>query len=411
MFGVPASFDFGSPGEAFFPLLPDPPMGSVAWMTAAAPLPNFHLMDRRKKSKDWNDLVQEIVADGSGANQEENRKNSKSGSGGTREKVSSSNDPCSPDKGRKTTKDARHEEHGLRTPQKTPTRLPAGWHQSAPETPYSAVATPKMKKEVAGTPPSGPAMLQKHLRNDIEVALLAKSVPLLSLALCRSHGCGDDHCIHEAVRRQNLKALSFLLESSVTMKVDAHCVGRRALHLAIQQCMSEDDVSYKMLEALLSAGASPDFCAGDDVSLGAPLHIATKRGCLAVVALLLSSGAEPNIKDGNGHTPLHIICRQLTFHPGFVEEKVINLLLAHGACPAAEDNLGHEAGDYAHNLCLRKKLQRASQWWVRRNLMQASGQRDVCEARGASDERVQVPWLLPEIFDSIAGFVVSDVAQ
>jgi hypothetical protein len=315
----------------------------------------------------------------------------------------------SPEKHRKGSKDtARHEEPlelGLRTP-KTPLQLPAGWlnaPEATPKTPKSNIlATPKIKKEVAGTPPSGPAMLQKRLRDDIEVALLTRSVPLLSLALLRSHCCGENHSVHEAVRRQNFKVLSFILQSQSATQADVHCQGRRPLHGAIQQCMSKDDVGYKMLEALLAVGACPDFCEGDEPSLGAPLHMAAKRGCFAVVALLLSYGADVNIRDANNHTPLHMVCRHVTFQPGYAEEKVAGLLLSHGASPVAIDSLGHMPGDYAHDVSLSCMLQRAAQWWARQQLALAVGGRDLGESRGLAGERVQVPWLLPEIFGAIA---------
>jgi hypothetical protein len=252
--------------------------------------------------------------------------------------------------------------------------------------------TPKVKKEVAETPPSGPAMLQKHLRDDIEVALLARSVPLLSMALLRGHCCGEDHSLHEAVRMQNLKALHFLLQITPAAQVDLHCRGRRPLHHAIVHCMSKDDIGYKMLEALLSSGASANFCDGDDPSQGAPLHQATERGCGAAMELLLAHGADPNARDENDCTPLHKSCQRL-FKIGFVEEKVVNLLLAKGACPVATDSLGREPADYAHDRGLLHKLQKASQRWARQQMNLTAGQ--------SASEETRVPWQLPEIFDFV----------
>ena len=77
------------------------------------------------------------------------------------------------------------------------------------------------------SPPSCPIVHKKRLQDDIDLALQRKSLPLLSLTLLRGHSCGDNHGIHEAVRRQHMGALEFLLQCSSKGDVDRHCHGRR----------------------------------------------------------------------------------------------------------------------------------------------------------------------------------------
>jgi ankyrin repeat protein len=263
----------------------------------------------------------------------------------------------------------------------------------------SVTETPKAKKEIISTPPSGPAMLQRRLRDDIEAALCRKSLPLLSLALLRSHCCSADHCVHEAVKRQHVKALQFLLQhSSCLSQVDDHCNAMRPLHTAILHSMSKDGAGFQMAEVLLSFGASANYYRGDDPSLGAPLHVAAKRGNVAMVALLLAHGADPNAHDANGQTPLHMSCRRMGFQSDGVGDQVARLLLSHGANPVRVDALGLSPSDCAHTAGMRQLLRQATKSWAQQQLAPARG-----AVHGCVDQ--QVPWILPEILDALASFL------
>jgi ankyrin repeat protein len=60
---------------------------------------------------------------------------------------------------------------------------------------------------------------------------------------------------------------------------------------------------------------------------------AVRRGDVQEVARLLAAGADPNVKDLDGHTPLHIAAEQC-------RADIAELLLRHGADPNARDNQG-----------------------------------------------------------------------
>mmetsp|Transcript_31681 Transcript_31681/g.67332 ORF Transcript_31681/g.67332 Transcript_31681/m.67332 type:complete len:355 (+) Transcript_31681:70-1134(+) len=266
-----------------------------------------------------------------------------------------------------------------------------------------SMETPEAKKRSINTPPSGPMMLQKRLEDDIEAALLRGSLSLLSLALLRGHCCGQDHCVHEAVRRQNVRALEFLLQRDV-QDVDAHCCGRRPLHLAIQACMVEGDAGYKMAELLLQHAARPNLQCGDDWSVDAPLHEATKRGCAAAVALLLRYGADPNAADMNSYTPLHVACRQTPFQFGTHHGEVVQLLLRHGAVPYHTDLFGLAPLQYAHDGSLRRRLIQAEQAWSRRALALARGRSCVGGGQGEDEARI-ICCSIHELFEAIIHFL------
>jgi ankyrin repeat protein len=46
------------------------------------------------------------------------------------------------------------------------------------------------------------------------------------------------------------------------------------------------------------------------------LHFASGAGCLEVVAFLLQLGADPNIQDSGGHTPLYRVANECGSEPG-----------------------------------------------------------------------------------------------
>lgn len=153
---------------------------------------------------------------------------------------------------------------------------------------------------------------------------------------------------------------------------------------------------------MLAAGASPNFLPGDDRRLGAPLHIAAKRRSTAPTALLLAYGADPNAQDDHLLTPLHVCCgqRQVNFQRAFLEQDIAGLLLTYGACPVTPDQLGLLPTDYAREIVLRQKVQRAVQVWWRRSVALSVGRASIAGERPGA-ERVQVPWALPEILEAV----------
>lgn len=339
--------------------------------------------------------------------------------GGQKRSKDSPRPPGSPVKERKMSKDSQDRidsfdelprfELQTSQPPSTPQMKPQLPHlRQAPSTPQmplrlpaenvAMTPTPKNKKEIFASPPAGPVrpFARKASADDIEVALLARSLPLLTMALQRSHCCGEDHSVHECVNLANLKALHFILQSIPAVQADLHCRGQRPLHRAITKIMHKDDVGYKMLEVLLRNGAQANFCEGDDPDLGSPLHMAAERGCIASMSLLLAYGADPNFQNKEGHTPLHRCCLQL-FHEDFIEE-VAKLLISHGACPVITDLCGHEPASYVLELGLRQKLRKAAQLWSRQQLVLAVG-----KTGGAST--VDGVQLLPEILEAITDWL------
>ena len=77
------------------------------------------------------------------------------------------------------------------------------------------------------------------------------------------------------------------------------------------------------------------------LGLWAPLHYLAHRGLTFGIACLLNNGADPNIIDSEGRTPLHIIARK------GVGKNQVNMLIEHGADMNARDNYQRTPRDYA----------------------------------------------------------------
>jgi len=260
------------------------------------------------------------------------------------------------------------------------------------------------------TPPSHKRVSVKRTQDEIAAALRSNCLPSLTFALLQGHSCNQDHVMHEAVRQQQVAALEFLLLKADPKGIDAHCSGRRPLHLAVQTCMTEGDSSFQMIELLMQHGARAEPVLGDAPNLDSPLHIATKRGCTAAVKLLLAYKANPDIADAHGHTPLHIVCRQCPYACGVFHQKVVKELLAHGACPFKADLTGKQPTYYTTDNNLTQMLREAEQDWFRHALetLRLSLQRSARSGQerfGASTEVLSECLELPELFEMVIGFL------
>ena len=88
---------------------------------------------------------------------------------------------------------------------------------------------------------------------------------------------------------------------------------------------------------LITQGANPDI---SDKSGITPLHVAAEQGNTEIcVQLIKEANAHINAIDQHGATPLHYACYQRHRH-------IAKLLISHGSCSTAEDNSGLFAGTY-----------------------------------------------------------------
>ncbi|MHC4663824.1 MAG: ankyrin repeat domain-containing protein [Planctomycetota bacterium] len=116
---------------------------------------------------------------------------------------------------------------------------------------------------------------------------------------------GEDRTpLHWAVDGAYIEAVRLLLE----YKTDIDSVddkGRTPLYNAIaKEELTRTDID--ILKLLLSSGADPSIAASADYDKRTPLHLAIGLQYTILVMMLIENGADPNIKNLEGETALHM---------------------------------------------------------------------------------------------------------
>jgi len=232
------------------------------------------------------------------------------------------------------------------------------------------------------------------MQDDINQAVEEHSVQLLRAALQRRHGCKEEHSLHEAVRQAHMKAIRLLLHNHAEPNARCSCLDRGCqfpLQLAVTGAgfVRESD-RYQAVELLLRAGARPSAHRKNDEA-NTPLHDAIRRGDFDIASLLLRYEADPNIVNGFGETPLHMVLHQEGgFVPIAILRSAAEALLAAGASPLVLDSSGIVPAAIALDADLRLLISRWSAWWRCRTLAWV-------HSRGSHPFRQFMPELLLQV--------------
>jgi ankyrin repeat protein len=155
---------------------------------------------------------------------------------------------------------------------------------------------------------------------------------LLSVAPAAAQNFSDGYKFLQAIEKSDQAEVKRLLAKSATM-IDSRDVsdGHTGLHTVVQR----RDAPW--LRYLLTEGANPNIA---DKSGMTPLALAAQIGWTDGVAILASKGARADVSNDTGETPLIAAVHKR-------DVAMVRMLLAAGADPDRSDNSGRTARDYA----------------------------------------------------------------
>lgn len=167
-------------------------------------------------------------------------------------------------------------------------------------------------------------------RVGLALAALAWAGVLAAPAAAQTYS--DGYKFLQAVEKQDQGEVESLISKSPTI-VDTRDLtdGHTALHIAIKKH------AFRWLSYLLGKGANPNLADKHGVT---PLMLASEMGDVDSVSALAQSGARVDEANDTGETPLisAVHARDIP---------MIRVLLAAGADPDRADNSGRNARDYA----------------------------------------------------------------
>lgn len=160
----------------------------------------------------------------------------------------------------------------------------------------------------------------------------AAGAALLAAAPAGAQLYSDGYKFLKAVEEENQAEVTALLQENATV-IDARDVttGRTALHIAAE------NREYSWLSYLLGKGANPNIADKNGVT---PLMLASQMGFVEAVNALAQSGAEVDTPNNTGETPLISAVHRRDI-------AMLRVLLLSGADPDRADNSGRSARDYA----------------------------------------------------------------
>ena len=149
-------------------------------------------------------------------------------------------------------------------------------------------------------------------------------------------GIDDRTPLHMAADRGLLEVTRILIERGANINA-RDSSGRTPLHPTFRDISGTfDDTYFDVMRYLLEYGIDVD--AQSNTEHSTPLHLASYHGGFKVVRLLLNHGADTNMRNENGRTPLHGALVEMTDDLEDCYFDAVRSLLEHGADVHAVDH-------------------------------------------------------------------------
>ena len=179
-------------------------------------------------------------------------------------------------------------------------------------------------------------------RNWARVGILSLAA-LSSIAVAQIGGISDGYKFLKAVRERDATIVTNMVEepgASSLINTRDQSSGETALHIVTQR---RDPV---WLRFLLAKGANPNIA---DRKGTTPLQLAAQLGFVEGVEILAERGAAVDVPNSTGETPLIAAVHRR-------DGPLVRLLIAEGADADRADNSGRTARDYARLMGARSDL-------------------------------------------------------
>lgn len=156
--------------------------------------------------------------------------------------------------------------------------------------------------------------------------------------------------LSDAAFHWDISRVQMLLEYGANVNTEDR-LGHSVLYQTTRSSAGAETESCAVVELLIRHGADVNARSGPGQST--PLHMAARRGHVAMAEVLLDAEAEIEMRDSKGETPLRraVNCGQ---------KGVVLLLLARGADPLSQDKQGNTVLAVARHEDIRNQLQTAT---------------------------------------------------